>query len=188
VSILIALGIALVSGLTVFFERASDPAQFEVRYERSYKDIDRCVGSGLEFRIRFKVKTCEKYRGSYRACEDERTFNHFLRFEPLPSLYVLSFDELGDTLPPEEQTFSDRKDALAAALNLRAKSLSLEALKPEMIERSSPALVARADSYCKGEYSRSLARITQVLTFGALNFGEDSTGWVMFDARAIPVR
>jgi hypothetical protein len=144
-------------------------------------EMDECLEAGREAKLRFEMRLCRKRSSWLDSCAEERTQHHSVSFDSITESYKVLTDRLGDDLDPVSVEVPSRTDAISAAVT--AKSLPLSFLardERDLLNHDRAYLQARAVFACKGSVNRTVAQLSQILTFGIVNVVESDSGWMDF--------
>lgn len=146
-------------------------------------ELEECLESGREAKVRFQFRLCRKRRSWLDACGEERTQHNAISYDSITESYRVVTDRLGDDIDPVAVGIPARKDAISAAVTAENVQLSLLAGdRAELVGHERGYLQARAIFICKGSVNRTLAQLSQILTFGIVNVVETDSGWLDFSA------
>ena len=145
------------------------------------RDVEECLDSGREVKLRFELRLCRK-RGSWLdACAEQRTQHHAVSYDSITESYKVVTDRLGDDADPVAVGMPSRSDAIAATATAENIPLSFLARdETELLSHERAYLQARAVFVCKGSVNRTVAQLSQILTFGLVNVVESDSGWMDF--------
>jgi Domain of unknown function (DUF4390) len=145
--------------------------------------VEQCLQGGLELRYRFEVQLCEERKLWFDQCGEMRVFVRNLSHEPVSGSYRLRSDLHRDLEEPQVLTTESLREAVAIVAQLRDLPLS-ELDNPLHRDRGSLLLKARVSTDCKGDYNRTLSRLSYFLTMGLLKSGVSDSGWKTFNLSA----
>lgn len=144
-------------------------------------ETDECLESGREAKIRFEMRLCRKRSSWLDSCAEDRMQHHSISFDSITESYRVVTDRLGDDLDPVAVGFPSRAQAIRAVVTLEGVPLSFLAQdEPEILGHERGYLQARAVFLCKGSVNRTVAQLSQILTFGIVNVVESDSGWMDF--------
>lgn len=144
--------------------------------------LNRCVESGLEYRFRFIVRVCRRRTIWFNSCSDDLVRINSLRRDPVTESFILGRDTLGDKVDPDLSTYSSQDIAVSEARELLGSSpLELAQNDADVLTPDRSYVSARVITDCKGDYNRTLAGLSNILTLGMAQVGRDDTGWFNFN-------
>ena len=145
------------------------------------REVEECLDSGREVKLRFELRLCRR-RGSWLdACAEQRTQHHAVSYDSITESYKVVTDRLGDDADPVAVGMPSRSDAIAATV--KAEDIPLSFLARDeagLLSHERTYLQARAVFACKGSVNRTVAQLSQILTFGLINVVESDSGWMDF--------
>ena len=144
-------------------------------------EVEECLDNGREVKLRFELRLCRK-RGSWLdACAEQRTQHHAVSYDSITESYKVVTDRLGDDEDPVAVGMPSRSDAVAATVTAENIPLSFLARdETELLRHERAYLQARAVFACKGSVNRTVAQLSQIVTFGLVNVVESDSGWMDF--------
>jgi hypothetical protein len=111
--------------------------------------------------------------------------HHSVFFDSITESYKVVTDRLGDDVDPVAVEFPTRSDAIVAAITAENLPLSFLARdERELLRHDRAYLQARTVFACKGGVNRTVAHLSQILTFGIVNVVESDSGWMDFSVHA----
>ena len=144
-------------------------------------EIRDCLEGGREAKLRFEMRLCRKRSNWLDACADERTLHHSVSFDSITESYKVLTDRLGDDVDPVAVEIPARKDAILSVVTAENLPLSFLARDElELLSHDRAYLQARTVLACKGSVNRTVAHLSQILTFGIVNVVESDSGWMDF--------
>ena len=147
-------------------------------------EVAECLEGGREAKLRFEMRLCRKRSSWLDACEQERSQHHSISYDSITESYKVVTDRLGDDVDPVAVGMPARKDAINAAVTVEGMPLSFLAQEEvELPAHDRGYLQVRLAFLCKGSVNRTLAQLSQVLTFGIVNVVESDSGWMDFPLR-----
>jgi hypothetical protein len=180
--IVIIVGL-LAMGASYFQVQWVDVTQQAVTFRASgiEAEIEECLDSGREVKLRLDLRLCRR-RGSWLdACAEQRTQHHAVGYDSITESYKVVTDRLGDDAEPVAVGIPSRSDAIAATVTAENIPLSFLAREEtELLSHERAYLQARAVFMCKGSVNRTVAQLSQILTFGLVNVVESDSGWMDF--------
>lgn len=152
-----------------------------VRASGVESEIEECLDNGREVKLRLELRLCRR-RGSWLdACAEQRTQHHAVSYDSITESYKVVTDRLGDDAEPVAVGIPSRSDAVAATVTAENIPLSFLARdETELLSHERAYLQARAVFVCKGSVNRTVAQLSQILTFGLVNVVESDSGWMDF--------
>jgi hypothetical protein len=145
------------------------------------EEMAECLEAGREAKLRFEMRLCRKRSSWLDACAQERTQHHSVSFDSITESYKVVTDRLGDEADPVAVEIPSQKDAIVATVTAENLPLSFLARDEENILSHDRAyLQARTVFVCKGSVNRTVAHLSQILTFGIVNVVESDSGWMGF--------
>ncbi len=145
------------------------------------EEISECLEAGREVKLRFEMRLCRKRKSWFDACAEDRTMHHSVFFDSITESYKVVTDRLGDDVDPVAVEFPSRSDAIVAAITAENLPLSFLARdERELLRHDRAYLQARTVFACKGGVNRTVAHLSQILTFGIVNVVESDSGWMDF--------
>ena len=145
------------------------------------EEMAECLEAGREAKLRFEMRLCRKRSSWLDACAQERTQHHSVSFDSITESYKVVTDRLGDEADPVAVEIPSQKDAIVATVTAENLPLSFLARDEENILSHDRAyLQARTGFVCKGSVNRTVAHLSQILTFGIVNVVESDSGWMDF--------
>ena len=152
-----------------------------IRLDVADELLSKCLKSGLEMEYAFETQLCRRRAAWFDACARRCRDRHRLSFEPISGSYTLVSDRLDDEIGPQTRSFSSLEDARRAMAEVEPLNLEfLAAGEPRYIGNRRAYVRVRAESHCKGDYNRTLARISSFLTLGLVRISGFDTGWTDF--------
>lgn len=152
-----------------------------IRASGAEQEVEECLEGGREAKLRFQFRLCRKRQSWLDACGSERTQHQAISYDSITESYKVVSDRLGDDLDPIAVGVPSRKDAVNASLTVENIALSfLAGDEAELVGHERGYLQARALFICKGSVNRTLAQLSQILTFGIVNVVESDSGWLDF--------
>ena len=148
------------------------------------EEMAECLEAGREAKLRFEMRLCRKRSSWLDACAQERTQHHSVTFDSITESYKVVSDRLGDEVDPVAVEIPSQKDAIAATVT--AENLPLSFLVRDediLLSHERAYLQARTVFACKGSVNRTIAHLSQILTFGIVNVVESDSGWMDFSVR-----
>jgi len=161
--------------------RASKIESFTVRAAGEDSLLDDCLKSGLEASYRYEVSLCRPRLFWAPTCYDERVETHAVSMDPISETYKFTWDRLGDSIGPESVSMTDI-DLIKKAMR-HSRSMSTRYLtdgKKTVIEHPKAFLNVRFISECRGEYNKTLSKISYYLTLGLVKVSGTDSGWNRF--------
>lgn len=156
-----------------------------IRAPGAEQEVAECLEGGREVKLRFQVRLCRKRNSWLDACAQERTQHHSISYDSITEAYKVVKDRLGDDADPVAVGIPSRDEAIEAALTAENVPLSFLARdESELLGHERGYLQARSVFVCKGSVNRTLAQLSQILTFGVLNVVESDSGWLDFSAQS----
>jgi len=148
-------------------------------------EVAGCLESGREAKLRFQVRLCRKRSSWLDACASERTQHHSISYDSITESYKVIKDRLGDDADPVAVGIPSREEAISAAITADNVPMSfLAGDESELLGHERGYLQARTIFACKGSVNRTLAQLSQILTFGILNVVESDSGWLDFSVHS----
>ena len=145
------------------------------------QEVEECLDGGREAKLRFQFRLCRKRRSWLDACGEERTQHHAISYDSITESYKVVSDRLGDDVDPVAVGVPSRKEAVNAVLTVENVAFSfLAGEDADLVGHERGYLQARAVFICKGSVNRTLAQLSQILTFGIVNVVESDSGWLDF--------
>jgi len=149
------------------------------------EEMIECLEAGREAKLRFEVRLCRKRSSWLDTCAQERTQRHSVSFDSITESYKVMTDRLGDEVDPVAEEFPIRTDAIIATITAEKLPLSFLARDEEdLLSLDRAYLQARTVFMCKGGVNRTVAHLSQILTFGIVNVVESDSGWTDFSVRS----
>jgi len=146
--------------------------------------LDSCLASGLEYRFKFIIKICRRRTLWFHACSDEIAKITSVHRDPVTETYLIARDTLGDNNDPDLNSYTDYESAVGAARQLAGLTpAELSGGDQKILASQRSYLSARVLTDCKGDYNRTLARLSNILTLGMAQVGWEDTGWFDFDLK-----
>lgn len=143
--------------------------------------LDKCLKSGLTLQYDFEVRLCRRRVVWFDGCPDERLEQHKLSYEPISGNFRLEIDRFGDEQEPVTQNFASRMEASEAFGRIFKLPLIFLARGDQDYLGSGASYVSiRVSSECRGDFNKTLARISSVLTLGLVRLSGFDTGWLDF--------
>jgi hypothetical protein len=147
-------------------------------------EIEECLEGGREAKLRFEMRLCRKRSSWLDACAEERTQHHSVSFDSITESYKVVTDRLGDEADPVAVEIPSRGDAIAATVTVDKLPLSFLARdEADLLGHDRAYFEARTVFACKGSVNRTVANLSQILTFGIVNVVESDSGWMNFAVR-----
>ena len=148
------------------------------------EEMAECLEAGREAKLRFEMRLCRKRSSWLDACAQERTQHHSVTFDSITESYKVVTDRLGDEVDPVAVEIPSQKDAIAATITAENLPLSFLARdEDDLLSHERAYLQARTVFVCKGSMNRTVAHLSQILTFGIVNVVESDSGWMDFSVR-----
>lgn len=147
------------------------------------KVMEQCLMSGLELRYTFQFQICRKRSLWFDSCEKEARRIHLLKYDPISESYRVSLDTWKDSELPSVTTYSNLQDAVDPFISVKdipLQSLTSSAIDGLTAKKKRAYLGVRVVSDCKGEYSKTIAQISSVLSLGLVSLEHFDTGWMDF--------
>lgn len=174
---LITLALALIN------VRWSTPLQHGITIEapERQQQINECLESSLQARVRFEIRLCRRRSGWLDYCEDARSELHTAQFDEVTESYRVVSDRLDDELDSTAVGVPTRSEAVALTQTLHDMPLRfLLREEPEILSHPNVYLQIRTIFACRGGTSRTFAHLSRVLTLGLVNNVEDRSDWEDF--------
>jgi len=152
-----------------------------VRASGIVHEVEECLESGREAKLRIEARLCRRRESWFDACAEQRTQHHSVSYDSITESYKVVTDRLGDDADPVSVGMPSRNDAVAATV--RADNIPLSFLAredTELLSHERAYLQARVVFVCKGGVNRTVAQLSQILTFGLVNVVESDSGWIDF--------
>jgi hypothetical protein len=144
-------------------------------------EVDECLESSREAKLRFEMRLCRKRSSWLDSCEGERSQHHSVSYDSITESYKVVTDRLDDDLDPVAVGIPSRKEAIGSATTVEGMPLSFLAQDElELPGHERGYLQVRVVFICKGSVNRTLAQLSQLLTFGIVNVVESDSGWMDF--------
>lgn len=148
------------------------------------QEMAECLDAGREAKLRFEMRLCRKRTSWLDACAQERTQHHSVSFDSITESYKVVSDRLGDDVDPVAVEVPSQKDAITATITADKLPLSFLARdEDDLLGHDRAYLQARTVFVCKGSVNRTVANLSQILTFGIVNVVESDSGWMDFSVR-----
>ena len=148
---------------------------------RQQEFLEQCVSNGLEVRYRYHFELCKRRGYWFDGCLKGRREIHRLNFDPISETYKITVDRHRDGADPSSQVF-DSLDAAVSEMS-RVKSLPVDFLSHGdvgYLTGKNAYLSVRVESRCRGDYNKTLARISYFLSLGLVEIPGFDSGWVDF--------
>lgn len=156
-----------------------------IRAPGAEQEVAECLEGGREVKLRFQVRLCRKRHSWLDACGRERTQHHSISYDSITESYKVIKDRLGDDADPVAVGIPSRGEAINAVVTAEDVPFSFLARdESELLGHEQGYLQARMIFICKGSVNRTLAQLSQILTFGILNVVESDSGWLDFSVHA----
>ena len=162
----------------------SDPKLEDINVRVVGKDelLDKCLKSGYMLQYDFEVRLCRRRPLWLDSCPKQRLEKHKLSFDPISGIFTLDIDRFGDSRDPGSLSFASIKDAYEGLSEV--KNLSLQFLARDRfpyLEEPERYISIRVTSECRGDFNKTLARISSFLTLGLVRVSGFDTGWLDFN-------
>jgi hypothetical protein len=156
-----------------------------IRAKGVEEEINDCLEAGREVKLRFEMRMCRKRSSWLDACAAERTMHHSVSFDSITESYKVVTDRLGDDVDPVSVEIPSRKDSIVATVTAENVPLSFLARdETGLLHHDRAYLQARTVFVCKGSVNRTVAHLSQILTFGIVNVVESESGWMDFSVHS----
>ena len=143
--------------------------------------MDDCINSGFELRYRFEFQVCEKNHLWFDSCPRVKLENHFLTFDNLSGTYKIVIDRFYDNHQPRTYKTDSKEDALEFMNLVNKVPLLFMADGDKELAHSTEAYIStRVYSECYGEYNKTFARLSKIVTLGFARINGFDTGWEDF--------
>jgi hypothetical protein len=167
--------------------RTAKVETFVVRAGGDDSLLDDCLKSGLEASYRYEVALCHPRLFWAPSCYEERVETHSVSMDPISETYKFTWDRLGDDLGQASVGMTDIGLVKKAMRHSRPMSVRfLSNGKKTTIEHPKAFLNVRFISECRGEYNRTLSKISYYLTLGLVKVSGTDTGWSRFALAPAP--
>jgi hypothetical protein len=144
-----------------------------------------CLESSRQAKVRFEMQLCRKRVGWFDACSDTHPLVQTIEFDAITESYKIVTDRWRDEEEPITVGIPARAEALRTVSSIEGVLVSELAEGDIKLMASDQAYIrARTVYSCRGGTSRTLAGLSQILTFGLLNVVESDSPWIDFDMQA----
>ncbi len=144
------------------------------------EEMNSCLSSSLELRIRYEIKFCSQRSFWFDNCGRERIETKTIRYDPISEKYSLESDKYHDKIQPDVQTFNERDDAVALATNLSLIQLN-DLPERDKLRGSREYVGVRVVAICKGASGGVLEQIPWFMSFGLYDPAVLDSGWIAFN-------
>lgn len=161
----------------------SDPSHraVDIVVSDENRNVNECLDLGLTVRYRVELQLCRDLSGWFSSCREVQTVVRTLERDPISENYRFIEDTLGDESDPEQTSYLLRDAAITRLRLIDQRSLQSLGGPRELQKGDQPLfLQVRLLADCKGEYNRTLARISYFLTLGLVRIHEENTGTIPF--------
>ncbi len=149
-----------------------------IRAEGLVPEVEECLDSGRDAKVRFEVRLCRKRSSWFDACATERSELHTVSYDMITETYRVKSDRHGDESDPATFGAPSRKAAVDSAVTTSDFSMDFLARDDEkLLKDERPYLQARTVFVCKGSVNRTFNTLSQIVTFGLVNVTESDSGW-----------
>ena len=180
--ILIALPTLLLSPNLAVDWQNPKKGRVSIRVEGENDFVTPCVESGFEAVYRYSLQVCKRRTGWVDRCGTERTVIRTLEFDAVSQNFTAHHDLLRDDKPKKSATLDDKERSVNSLSRINNFSLAVLTDNKAVPARSRNSyLNLRVVGRCKGDFNKTLARISSVLTFGIFGVSEFDTGWTEFE-------
>ncbi len=146
------------------------------------QSVTECLGSSREAKIRYEIQICRRRTAWFDSCAEPRLENHSIAFDSITESYRVVADRHGDESGPSTVGIPSRAEAVMSMITLEALSLEhLSRDETRLLSEKARYVQVRGVFSCKGSVNRTIARLSQVLTFGLVNVIDSDSGWFDFD-------
>lgn len=149
--------------------------------------LESCLASGSVLRYVYQAQICKRRPAWFDNCQEIRQLTRTVQYDPIARTYTVSssWDEAGNET--EQQVFSEKSEMLDHLRSYSRLELSFLAYELSEYVHSLRSYVGlRVTSECQGQYNRTLAAISKVLSFGLARIHGFDTGWIDFKLRNNP--
>lgn len=158
-----------------------DRDSFDLTIQGGEEFIDPCLKGGLSVAYRYSFELCH-YSALWRdQCDERRIAIHLLSYDPISNRYIASQDLLRDDQPRTESSSKVLAEGIGYLTSVQGLPLRILRVDRAPFEiESGDYLSVNVMAWCEGEYNRTLARISSILTLGIYGSTEFDTGWTAF--------
>lgn len=143
--------------------------------------LGKCLKSGLAMEYKYQIRLCRRRAAWFDACAQRFREKRVLSFDPISGVYTLEADRFDDAEPPQTLRFDSLEDARSALGRVEGLTLAQLSGGEGGFAGSPRAYVrVRVQSDCRGDYNRTLARISSFVTLGLVRISGFDTGWTAF--------
>lgn len=173
----LALILILSPGLISTFEREGGKLNLEViNVDPDFSK--HCLQAGLELRYRYTLQLCKRRSYWLDSCSPTYLLIQEAQYSPISESYSVSADRIGDITEPHIYSFRSRDEALERLAHI--ENFEITNLAPEastLLQDPRRYVSSRVEVSCKGEYNKTLARISYILSLGLIDLVSYDSGW-----------
>lgn len=182
--VLLALFYALIpQELGVHWAADNVPPTLSLYVEGGREQSEQCLSSGLEYRHRFEFQLCRRGGWWLDRCGHRFVETRGLQLDPVSQVYKLEIDRFNDGIDPRVLMPDSDNAAMSKLARSDPTELSelLSSLEEKRGSKERYYLLARVLTYCRGDTSRTLRRLSYYLSLGLVRGSVFDSGWVSFD-------
>lgn len=162
---------------------SGETRSLQLQVNGSLDIFEQCLNSGFEVRYRYEIKLCDQRVFWFDDCEEPVSITQAAQYDAVSQDYSLSIDRRGDSVAPQIVRMADPQEILSLVSQVREitlEDLGLDAKNEKRMRGADGRVRVKVRAECKGQYSKTLARVSYFLTLGILRLSGFNSGWVSF--------